>query len=417
MNNRSIAKILLPVVVIAIAAGVFQYLKGSKPERKTPELKEKVWQVEVIPAIVQSLRPSLTLYGSVESPELLQAAAPGAGIISKVLVQNGSRVNTGQLLIKMDRRDFQYELVQAESDLRDIENQISEIQIRNRSNQVALKTERELLQLAEQELQRMQKLRKQNLGSDSALNEARSTLGRQRLSEISRALEVESFPVQLAKLEAMRDRRQSKFRDANLMIERSEVTAPFDGVISATMVSVGDRVSTGQILISLYPADSLEIRAHIPARYITRIQQAMAEEITQYASITLADGNLQLALKRLAGEAKPSGVDAYFQAGQSSHGLRLGALLPLSLYLPAEDGVIAVPYQAIYGNSRLYLLKEDRLQGIEVESVGQYNDVDGTTKLLVKSPQINPGDQIVITHLPNAVNGLKVRSVDDEASQ
>ena len=77
---------------------------------------------------------------------------------------------------------------------------------------------------------------------------------------------------------------------------------------------------------------------------------------------------------------------------------------------------MAVPYQAIYGNSRLYLLKQNRLQGITVESVGQYVDTDGTAMLLIKSPQINSGDEIVITHLPNAVSGLKVRSVGDEAS-
>jgi HlyD family secretion protein len=72
--------------------------------------------------------------------------------------------------------------------------------------------------------------------------------------------------------------------------------------------------------------------------------------------------------------------------------------------------VIAVPYQAIYGNSRLYLLYEDRLQGVDVESIGQYVDADGNSLLLVKSSQINDGDEIVITHLPNAVSGLKVKS-------
>jgi hypothetical protein len=78
--------------------------------------------------------------------------------------------------------------------------------------------------------------------------------------------------------------------------------------------------------------------------------------------------------------------------------------------LPAEDDVVAVPYQAIYGNSRLYLLLDDRLQGVEVESIGQYIDADGTSLLLVKSSQINNGDEIVVTHLPNAVSGLKVRT-------
>jgi HlyD family secretion protein len=416
MKLRPVLKLILPVIIIAIAVGVFQHLKASKPERKKPELKEKVWQVEIISAKKQSLSPSLGLYGRIESPELLQAAAPGAGIVSEVLVQSGTKVNRGQLLVKMDSRDFESMLVQAESDLQDIKNQISELKIRHRSNQNALSTERELLQLAGDEVKRLLELKKQNLSADTILNVARIAQGRQQLLVYSREYEVNSYPVQLGKLEARFNQSQAKLEEARLMIERSEVLAPFEAVISATPVSVGDRVATGQILAALYPVNSLEVRAHIPARYIVRIQQAISTGVTQLARIIQPGENLQLELVRLAGEAEPSGIDAYFKPGQSSTELRLGALLPLSFSLPPEDDVIAVPYQAIYGNSRLYLLQENRLQGVDVESLGQYIDNDGTAYLLVKSAEINTDDKIVITHLPNAVSGLKVRSEGDDAS-
>jgi HlyD family secretion protein len=417
MSLHPVIKLILPVVIIAIAVGVFQHLKASKPERNKPQLKEKIWQVEVIRAIKEDLSPHLGLYGRVESPELLQAAAPGAGIVSEVLVQSGTQVSPGQLLVKMDRRDFESMLVLAETDLKDIETQISELKIRHRSNLRALKTERQLLQLANDEVDRLLKLKQQKLSADTILNLASSAKGRQQLAVISREYEVESFPVKLGKLKARLKHNRAKLEEARLMIERSEVFAPFQAVVSSTPVSVGDRVATGQILASLYPVNSLEIRAHIPARYIAGVQRAMSSGITQVASITLPDTILQLELVRLAGKAEPSGVDAYFQAGESSAKLRLGALLPLSLRLPVENSVIAVPYQAIYGNSRLYLLRDNRLQGVDVESVGQYSDEQGTALLLVKSAKINSADEIVITHLPNAVSGLKVRSEADDASK
>jgi multidrug efflux pump subunit AcrA (membrane-fusion protein) len=310
----------------------------------------------------------------------------------------------------MDIRDFETDLVQAESDLTEIENQIEELKIRHQSNLKTLETELELLQLADEEVQRLFKLKAQNLTADTILSVARSALGRQQLSVYSRELEVESYPVQMAKLKARHNQYTAHLKQSRLMIERSTVLAPFDAVISSAPVSVGDRVATGQILVALYPVDSLEIRAHVPAQYIARIQQTLARDIVQQASIQLADSTLQLELKRLAGEAEPSGIDAYFEVGESGQELRPGALLPLSFSLPAEDDVVAVPYQAIYGNSRLYLLLEDRLQGVEVESIGQYIDADGTSLLLVKSSQINNGDEIVVTHLPNAVSGLKVRT-------
>lgn len=410
MRLRSIIKIILPVLVIAIAIGVFQHLKAGKPERSQPELKEKVWQVEVVSAKKRSLSPVLGLYGRVESPDFLQAAAPGAGIVSEVLVQSGTSVITGQSLVKMDIRDFETDLVQAESDLTEIENQIDELKIRHQSNLKTLETELDLLQLADEEVQRLFKLKAQNLTADTILSVARSALGRQQLSVYSRELEVESYPAQMGKLKARLNQYAARLKQSRLVIERSTVLAPFDAVISSTPVSVGDRVATGQILVALYPVDSLEIRAHIPAQYIARIQQALAQDIIQQASIKLADSTLELELKRLAGEAEPSGIDAYFGVGESGQELRPGALLTLSFKLPTEEDVVAVPYQAIYGNSRLYLLREDRLQGVDVKSIGQYIDADGTAMLLVKSSQIDNGDQIVVTHLPNAVSGLKVRT-------
>jgi HlyD family secretion protein len=415
MSFRSIIKILLPVLVIAIAIGVFQHLKAGKPERLKPELKEKIWLVEVVSVEKRKLSPNLELYGQVESPELLRAAAPGAGIISEVRVQSGTLVKSGDILVKMDSRDFETTVVQAESDINDSKNQIAELKIRHRSNINALETEQLLLELAAEEVQRLVQLIEQNLSADTILSVARSALGRQQLAVYSRQLEVESYPAQMAKLKARHNQKQANLKQARLMIERSTVIAPFEAVVSSAPVSTGDRVATGHILVELYPVDSLEIRAHIPAQYLTRIRQSMAQDIPQFAIIRMDENNLKIELKRLAGEAEPSGIDAFFDAGSSGHEFRLGALLSLKFGLPAENDVIAAPYQSIYGNSRLYMLKENRLQGIDVDSVGQYIDTDGTPYMLVKSAHINTGDELVVTHLPNAVSGLKVRA--DDTSQ
>jgi HlyD family secretion protein len=408
MRSRSILKFVLPLLIIAISLGLFQTLKSSKPDRDKPELKEKVWQVDVVLANKKNISPELTLYGRVESPALLHAAAPAGGVISQVLVQNGSRVIKGDVLLQMDRRDFESAIIQAKSDLTSIKNQISELKIRHRSNQAALKTERELLALADTNVQRMFKLKKNNLGTDSALNDARSALGRQELSVISRELAVDSFDVKKSNMETDRGRQVARLNEAQLMIERSEVVAPFDAIISATPVSIGGRVSTGQTLVSLYPIDGLEIRAHVPARYVNSIQQARAQGKQHHALVSTATGELQLQLIRFAGEAQASGIDAYFRSGDASYNFRPGSLLSLNFALPEQPDVIAVPYQAIYGNSRIYLLKDDRLEAVDVESVGQYLKPDGSAALIIRSTKVKQNDQIVVTHLPNAVDGLKV---------
>lgn len=412
MNSRNSIKLFLPLIILAIAAALVYYLVISKPEREQPELKEKVWQVDVINAKRQTLSPSITLYGRVESPEQLQAAAPGAGIVDSVHVRTGDKVVQGQTLLTLDRRDFDSLKVQAGSELSEIESQIEELKIRYRSNTASLKTEQELLRLAEAEVDRMRQLKNQNLGSATTLSDARSVLGRQQLSLQNRQLEVDSFPARLHMLEAKQMKVRTQLGDAERMIERSEVTAAFGGIISSVPVSVGDRVSIGQTLISLYPIDSLEIRAHIPATYVDDIQASIKLGATPKARLALNNQNLVIDLKRLAGEAKATGIDAYFHTGDSSRELRPGSLLSLSLSLPPAKDVIAIPFQAIYGNSRIYLLRDGRLQGIDVETFGQYYQANGDALLLIESEEIIDGNNIVITHLPNAVTGLKVKTLN-----
>lgn len=72
--------------------------------------------------------------------------------------------------------------------------------------------------------------------------------------------------------------------------------------------------------------------------------------------------------------------------------------------------MIAIPFRSIYGNNRIFLLNDGRMKAIDVESVGQFETEQGDSLLLVRSDQINAGDQIIVTHLPNAVDGLKVKT-------
>ncbi len=413
MNTRSQAKLVLPLLVLLLAAGVYYSLVASKTQREKPVLSEKIWQIEVIETRQQTLSPDVTLYGRIESPEQLKAAAPGGGIVDRVYVRNGARVSKGDALVTMDRRDFNAALRQAEADVHDLDSQVNELEIRQRSNLASLRTERELMTLAEAEVERLVELKKQKLTAETALNSAHSELARRQLAVTSRKLEVDSYPARLQTLEARQDYGRAELERARLAMKRSEVHAPFAAIISEVPVSSGDRVSLGQILVSLFPVNALEIRAHLPINYIESVQSAIANKETLVASVAGRSDLGQFPLLRLAGEAEATGIDVYFAIDTGAAQFRPGELLALTLKLPAESGVFAVPYQAIYGNSRIYRVVEDRLQAIDVVSIGQARTANEKVQVLIRSDQIGDGDLIAVTHLPNAVSGLKVKISGD----
>ncbi|MDH3450206.1 MAG: hypothetical protein OEO18_18850, partial [Gammaproteobacteria bacterium] len=81
MIVRTQLRIILPLLVLAVSGLIYYSLVSSKTERQKPALAEKVWQIDVISAQRQELSPTITLYGRIESPEAVRAAAPGGGIV------------------------------------------------------------------------------------------------------------------------------------------------------------------------------------------------------------------------------------------------------------------------------------------------------------------------------------------------
>jgi hypothetical protein len=85
-------------------------------------------------------------------------------------------------------------------------------------------------------------------------------------------------------------------------------------------------------------------------------------------------------------------------------------MITLRLQRAPQADVVAVPYTALYGNDRLYKLVDGRLQGITVTALGDYAGAGDQSMLLVKSSQLHVGDQLVTTHLPNAMTGLRAEA-------
>ena len=412
MRVRAAARFLLPLLLLGVAVGGFGYFKSTKPSQPKPKPRERSWIVDTMVAQPALHAPSLTLFGKVEAPTLLQSAAPGAGLVSEVNVREGQRVQKGDVLLVLDARDFAPAVEQARADVLDLEAQLVEMDLRSQSDREALAEERRMLALAHNAVERAKKLKRQNLGSESTMEDALQALGKQQLAVTTRKLAVDTHAARVKQLTARLDSNRARLAQATLALQRSQVSAAFDGVISGVEVSAGDRVQAAQVLLSLYPLDDLEIRARLPSRYQSEIQTALSEKQTMRARAILHQSPLPLVLLRLAGQADPSGIDAFFAIATASHPLRPGNLVELVLSRPPQADVIAVPFQSVYGNNRVFLFREGRMHGVTVEGMGSYTADDGSEAMLIRSAEIEAGAQIIVTHLPNAVDGLKVRIPD-----
>lgn len=402
----NLKKLLLPVVLLVVGIGGFAALKASKPKPPAAPPKEQVWRVDVVPARLATLSPSLTLNGKVESPAYTKAAAPGVGRVARVLAREGQVVGKGQLLLEMDSRDFAPKVAQARGEVDELVASIRGEELRHAADLDQLAQERRLLEFAAADVARFERLRDENFYSQAAVEQSRTNLARQQISLRSRELAIADHKARLAQLQARLTRAQANLEQAELALVRSRVVAPFAGYVAEVEVAAGDQLNTGQTLLTLYPADGLEIRAKIPATHqaeiLDRLQRHQALRAT-----TMAGGQpVELRLARLAGAADTRGLDAFFALDRANPGLRVGSLVTLNLERAPVDNAVALPYTALYNGAQVYRVRQGRLGMVKVQVLGE----QGGGGLLVASPELRAGDLIMTTHLPNAVAGLRVET-------
>lgn len=409
MNLRP--KILLPLLLLTIGAGTFVFLKVTRPEQPSATVEERVWRVDVLEVRPDTLAPSLTLYGRVETPDLLKAAAPGDAVVAEVDVREGQKVSAGQLLVRLDSRDFLPRVDQARADVEELRAQIASERLRHVSDLESLDKEKEILRLARAEAARAERLKRENLGSSSALDQARQSAAQQALQVTAREFSINDHEARLNQLEARLQRAEALLHEAELDYERSVVLAPFDGIVAGVDVASGDRVKRADVMLEMYSLESLEVRARIPAPFQVELQGALAGPHSVRGGRGLGEDRVALELDRLSGEADPSGIDALFAINEGRDWLRMGEMLEFQVERPVRGHVCAVPYQALYGGNRIYVLEDGRLRGLAVEALGSHVNSEGEEQLLIHSDALKPGDRVVVTHLPNAVTGLRVEAI------
>jgi membrane fusion protein (multidrug efflux system) len=208
-----------------------------------------------------------------------------SGFIAKVLVADNQRVKAGQILIQLDRSDYQAALDNAKAvlDARDASLQAvraryilqqaivrqQEAELLARSAQLTFATEdaKRFKGLASsgagtgQEAQRTASLDQQ---AQAAVAAATATLGasRQQLNVLI---------AQIAEATAALAQARSDLQTADLNLGYTDIPAPIDGYVGNRAAQVGAYVTAGAYLVSIVPAEGLWVDANFKEDQLTHM--------------------------------------------------------------------------------------------------------------------------------------------------
>ena len=241
----------LAVVALAIVAGAWLWLGRAQPLAVTVAAAAPM-------ATAGGSASVLDATGYITARRIATVSAKVTGKVREVMIEEGQRVEEGEILATLDDAEAQAELSLREAQLASARAQLDEIRT-NAAN-------------ARREYERQQSLDARKLTSASALDGARTL--------------VEALDGRLRAQEREVDVASESVDSAQVQLDNTIVRAPFSGVITVKAAQPGEMISPisaggGSIrtgIGTVVDMDSLEIQVDVNEAYINRVQPGQPVE-------------------------------------------------------------------------------------------------------------------------------------------
>ncbi|KWN74437.1 HlyD family secretion protein [Burkholderia ubonensis] len=216
-----------------------------------------------------------------------------SGLISKVGVEDNQHVNAGDLLAKIDDRDFQVALQNARNELQAAQARLENVQARDARQhalieqaEAAVHADDAALVFARQNAKRYEALSQQGAGTQEQQQQTAFTQRQQaaiRERDAAALLAAQKELVVLAsedsEARAAVGRAAATVEQARLNLSYTTIVAPVDGVVGQRDVRVGAYVSPGSTLLAIVPLSKAYVVANFREVQLTHMKSGQPARV------------------------------------------------------------------------------------------------------------------------------------------
>ena len=374
--------------------------------------KERVFAVNVETLNKQIASPKILSYGEIYSKRMLEIRPLVSGrldYVSEKFVEGGY-VKSGDILFRLNQKDYLNELEIAEIDLEDTKAQLSEAISKLDYANLEFEVSESQLNLRKNALDRQTQLAESGLITSSQLENTQLAYSSSKQQFLNKQNLVKSSKNAIDKLKIQLKRRSISIDKAKRNLDETEIKAPFDGIIASVNILPGSVINKNEKLGTLLDPNSLEVMFNLSANEFARVidkdGKLLNLDITAYLKLSNNDIPFSGKIERINPEIINIGsgrkLFASINLGENKT-LRPGDFVVLEIKEPSLKNITVLPSSAVTIDGKIFILEEDnRLKEIEVTILRR----QGNEVIVSGAPT---DKEYVMQRSPQLGNGLKIK--------
>jgi HlyD family secretion protein len=269
------------LVIAAVFSIVFATVACNRSEEQLPTGRagKGPSAVHVRTTGVQKIavQRQVDLAGTLASPDLARVSSEAPGIVREVLVELGTEVKAGQVLVRLEPREMQLALDRAVSQLRQTEAQLGITEgLREPLPDEEIPAVRTAI--ANRDDARAQLVRAKRLAAQRLLPQADVDTAETRVKVTEAAYSAALENVRAVK--ATLQERRTAVELAQKKLSDCQIKAPVAGAVSERLVQTGEFIRENTPVVSLVQINPLKLKTAVQERYAGLIRQGMQVEFS-----------------------------------------------------------------------------------------------------------------------------------------
>ena len=264
-------KTMLVCLVLAITLSGCSSAQSTRNNSQTIENKQ------------EQSKNTYIMAGKIEANDQVNLAAKNSARVTEILVDIGSKVNAGDIIIKLDTQELQAQVEQAQAAVNVAKANLTNAMSTTRPEQIAqdeasLKSATEAYEVAKKNYERTKTLAESDAATEQQLEaskqqfvtaESQQKTAEELLNMHKNGATETSIDVYRAQVEQA----EASLKTAQTSLINGTITSPISGVVTAKNVNVGEMASSNATLASISNINALCVNAYAPLDVVNQLKE------------------------------------------------------------------------------------------------------------------------------------------------